>query len=149
MVTCPCSWYQFLCDSRGRSRHGRVRNRLVAHVVRKARGKGRRVTPHTLRRTLASLHLVRGTNLKWVQEQGGWASAKMLLDVYGHFMPSESAGYADALTTANGPYTAPSVLRDRNGRTIPPRVARASTRFGEGNKTKDLEPTSGLEPLTC
>jgi hypothetical protein len=26
----------------------------------------------------------------------------MLLDVYGHFMPTESAGYADAITTPNG-----------------------------------------------
>ena len=32
----------------------------------------------------------------------GWASAKMLLDVYGHFMPTESAGFADAITAPNG-----------------------------------------------
>ena len=31
-------------------------------------GPGRRVTPHMLRHTFASLHLARGTNLKWVQE---------------------------------------------------------------------------------
>ena len=30
----------------------------------------------------------------------------MLLDVYGHFMPTETHGYADALTHPNGPYTA-------------------------------------------
>ena len=59
---------------------------------------GRRVTPHCLRHTFASLHIARGTNLLWIQEAGGWASAKMLLDVYGHFMPTESAGFADAIT---------------------------------------------------
>ena len=28
---------------------------------------------------------------------GGWASAKLLLDLYGHFLPTESTGFADAL----------------------------------------------------
>ena len=44
--------------------------------------------------------MARGTNLKWLQAQGGWASAKMLLDVYGHFLPTESRGFADALATS-------------------------------------------------
>jgi hypothetical protein len=83
------------------------RARIFNPIVRKAFGRHRRVTPHMLRHTFASLHLARGTNLKWLQEIGGWSSAKMLLDVYGHFMPSESAGFADALTTANGPTPAP------------------------------------------
>ena len=29
------------------------------------------------------------------REAGGWASAKMLLDVCGHFLPTESTGFAD------------------------------------------------------
>jgi hypothetical protein len=33
---------------------------------------------------------------------GGWASAKLLLDLYGHFLPTESTGFADAITAANG-----------------------------------------------
>ena len=37
---------------------------------------------------------------------GGWSSAKMLLDVYGHYMPNETHGYADARASGNGPYTA-------------------------------------------
>lgn len=78
------------------------RSRVFDRIVRRAFGAGRRVTPHMLRHTFASLHLARGTNLKWVQETGGWTSAKMLLDVYGHYMPTESAGYADAITTSNG-----------------------------------------------
>ena len=38
--------------------------------------------------------MARGTPLKWIQQQGGWSSARMLLDTYGHFMPSEQSGYA-------------------------------------------------------
>ena len=28
---------------------------------------------------------------------GGWSSAKMLLDVYGHYMPREMRGFSDSL----------------------------------------------------
>jgi len=56
-----------------------------------------------LRQTWASPHLARGTNLMWVQHAGGWTSAKMLLDAYGTFMPTETRGFADALK----PQTAP------------------------------------------
>ena len=52
--------------------------------------------------------MARGTPLKWIQDQGGWASAKVLLDTYGHFMPSESHGYADAIMGSNGFGTAPT-----------------------------------------
>jgi hypothetical protein len=45
----------------------------------------------------------RVANLLWVQRQGGWASPKMLPDVYGHFMPTESSGYADNLATPDAP----------------------------------------------
>ncbi len=52
--------------------------------------------------------MARGTPLKWVQEQGGWTTAKLLLDTYGHYMPSESRGFADVLSAApDGPQTAP------------------------------------------
>ncbi len=45
-----------------------------------------------------------GSNLKWIQNMGGWASAKVLLDTYGHFLPTETDGYADVLTrTPDGP----------------------------------------------
>ncbi len=65
-------------------------------MVREAFG-DRPLTPHSLRHTWATLHMARGTPLKWIQEQGGWASAKMLLDVYGHFVPREMRGFANAL----------------------------------------------------
>jgi integrase len=82
-----------------------VRNRIFGKIVTKALGTGRRVTPHCLRHTWASLHMARGTPLKWIQEQGGWTTAKLLLDTYGHYMPTESAGFSDALTASDGPNT--------------------------------------------
>ncbi len=81
---------------------GNFRSRVFDRVVREALGRRRHFTPHGLRHTFASLHLAHGTNLKWLQAQGGWASAKILLDTYGHFMPTETFGYADALTAPDG-----------------------------------------------
>jgi hypothetical protein len=46
--------------------------------------------------------LARSTNIKWIQAQGGWASAKGLLDTYGHYLPTETTGYADALSNDTG-----------------------------------------------
>ncbi len=48
---------------------------------------------------------------------GGWSSAKLLLDLYGHYLPRESTGYADAVSDRSKPidaapkrpYTAPAV----------------------------------------
>ena len=70
-------------------------------------GVGRHLTPHSLRHTWASLHMARCTPIKWIQQQGGWTTAKVLLDTYGHFMPSESRGYADVIGYADGSQTAP------------------------------------------
>lgn len=74
--------------------------------------------------------MARGTPLKWIQDQGGWSSAKVLLDTYGHFMPSESHGYADAIMGSNGSGTAPTLnvanhLGDEPPQ--PPRTAEALT----------------------
>jgi hypothetical protein len=106
--------------------------------VRKAFGPGRHVSPHTLRHTWASLHLARGSNLKWVQEAGGWASAKVVLDVYGHFMPAETRGFADRIAAPDGPSHA--------------RVARDEGAAGPEDRDSAREtgePTGGLEPPTC
>ena len=124
------------------------RRRTFRRVVRHALGRDRRFTPHGLRHTFASLHMARGTPLKWIQAQGGWASAKMLLDTYGHHLPTESLGHADALSTApRRPYAAPrtEVVRteratpatpNRNKRAIPrtspaPGGGRAPIRTGD------------------
>jgi integrase len=61
------------------------------------------VTPHTLRRTYASIHLSRGTSLLWVQQQGGWQSPTVLLSTYAHFLRSELTGFADVMTAQDGP----------------------------------------------
>jgi hypothetical protein len=58
------------------------RRRVFANIARKVVGKGRTVTPHTLRHTYASIHLSRGTDLLWVQRQGGWQSPTVLLSTY-------------------------------------------------------------------
>ena len=57
------------------------------------------MTPHDLRHTWGSRHLAAGTPIKWIQERGGWTTAKVLLDVYGHFMPTDVRGFADAIAT--------------------------------------------------
>ena len=44
-----------------------------------------------------------GTPLKWIQEQGGWASSQMLHDVYGHFVPRDMGGYARELVLLADP----------------------------------------------
>jgi len=117
------------------------RDRVFRPAALKALGKGRRFTPHGLRHTFASLHLARGTNIKWIQAQGGWASAKVLLDTYGHFLPTETTGYADALSGAPGrPYTAPRVAVQRTRGRAPTRTPAPTGR--------SLAPRGGLEPPT-
>ena len=80
------------------------RRRVFDKVVKRALGEtSKRITPHSLRHSFASLHLSRGTNLLWVQRQGGWKSPQVLLETYTHFLPSELHGFADALTDSDGP----------------------------------------------
>jgi len=89
-------------------RGARCRLRVFRKVVAEALGPHRHLSPHCLRHTWASLHMARGTPLKWIQDQGGWSTAKVLLDTYGHFMPSESRGFADVIAAENGSGTAPT-----------------------------------------
>jgi hypothetical protein len=89
--------------------------------------------------------MARGTNIKWIQTAGGWTSAKMLLDVYGHYLSTESAGFADALTgpprSADGTHTAPG--RSRAAAIKSPRIARA------WSSSERMEPTIRVERTTC
>ena len=79
-------------------RYENFRRRIWDPIVEKTEFKSdRNVTPHSLRHTWATLHMARGTPIEWVRKMGGWSSAKMLLDVYGHFLPSEMRGFSDAL----------------------------------------------------
>ena len=54
----------------------------------------------------ASVHLAFGTNINWLQNMGGWASAKLLLNLYGHFLPTESTGFGDVIGGSKRQYTA-------------------------------------------
>ena len=100
------------------------RDRVFRPLVRRTLGRERRFTPHGLRHTFASLHMARGTPLKWIQAQGGWSSARVLLDTYGHHLPSESTGFADALTAPGRPYTAPVPIAARSREPTAPTPAR-------------------------
>ncbi len=59
-----------------------------------------------------------GTNLKWVQNMGGGSSAKLRINLYGHFLPTESMGFADAIDGDKRHDTAPT-RRDAVGRGVP------------------------------
>jgi integrase len=72
-----------------------VRNRLLAPCVRRANEKraaegkmllSDKVTPHTLRRTFASLALAAGRDPRWVMAQLGHADARLTLNVYAQVM---------------------------------------------------------------
>jgi integrase len=67
-------------------------------VVRRRSGGTAGSTPHILRRTFASLHLSRGTNLLCVQRQDGWESAQVMLSTYSHLVSSELSRFADAIS---------------------------------------------------
>jgi integrase len=105
----PASTALVFPNSRGGYIHASpFRTRIWKPLVAEALGPDRKFTPHGLRHTWASLHMARGTPLKWIQVQGGWTTAKLLLDVYGHFLPTEYTGYADALSRpAGAPYAHP------------------------------------------
>ncbi len=94
----PAGTYCFPNRGENAQQRSEFRYQVWDPIIRAALGRTRRVTPHMLRHTWASLHMARQTPLKWIQQHGGWASAKMLLDTYGHFMPSEQSGYAANLT---------------------------------------------------
>ena len=96
---------------------------------------------------------------------GGWASAKLLSDLYCHYLATESSGHADALSIGSQPVeyaperpqTAP-----HNPATVPGTRTRrkraARTRGREGlrlrlghislNAIAEMAPREGLEPPT-
>jgi integrase len=122
------------------------RNKVFRKIVGKALGEGRRFTPHGLRHTWASLHMARGTPLKWIQEQGGWTTAKVLLDTYGHFMPTESRGFADALASSDGPPAAPG--RDAVAQAAPGYAETADTSEASIKPQPPTGPRSPIMHLT-
>ena len=81
----PAGTYCFPNRGETPQKRSEFRYKVWDLIILSAFGRGRRVRPHQLRHTWASLHMARGTPLKWIQQQGGWSSARMLLDTYGHF----------------------------------------------------------------
>ena len=71
---------------------------------------------------------------------GGWASAKLLLDLYGHFLPTETTGFADALDGTKRQYAAPN----RDDLTDPSRRAPKRRALPRSS----VAPRAGLEPAT-
>ncbi len=98
---------EFPSSAGGPLEYQNFRSRVFRKLVRKAFGTSRQVALHTIRHTWTSLHTARGTPLKWTQAQGGWRRSQMLDDVYGHFMPTETSGFANVLSIPNGPQAAP------------------------------------------
>ncbi len=117
------------------------RDRVFRPLVRRVVGVRKKLTVHSLRHTFASLHIARGTPIKWIQAQGGWASAKMLLDVYGHFMPEESGGYANALSASPDGTRRHQVVAANRGRPHSRVESRAPSRAS-------LVAQGGIEPPT-
>lgn len=73
------------------------------HAVRGFRAACQRVgltdvTPHTTRHTFATRLIERGTDLRTVQELGGWNTLE-LLQRYGHVSPSRKADVVEALAS--------------------------------------------------
>ena len=56
----------------------------------------RRITPHTLRHTYASLALQRGVPLLLVSRKLGYGSIKVTVDTYGHLAPNATREAAEA-----------------------------------------------------
>ncbi len=103
---CPLGLRVFRTPGGAPVRYENFLHRVWDPFVLKAFGPDRRVTPKSLRHTWATLHLSRGTPIEWVRKMGGWSSAKMLLDVYGHYIPREMRGFSNSL--APGDRTRPN-----------------------------------------
>jgi hypothetical protein len=91
------------------------RARVFCKVTTKALRRGREFSRDGLRHTFACLYMAHGSPLEWIQAQGGWASATMLVDVSGHFMAAQTHGFVDVLTALHGPYAAERVGPARRG----------------------------------
>ena len=87
------------------------RRRVFDKAVEKAEIK--RITPHQLRHTYATLRIAKGDNIADVSKQLGHHSVKLTLDVYYHWIPGGKKAEVDALddpklTIQNAPYPHPN-----------------------------------------
>jgi integrase len=59
-------------------------------------------TPHSLRHTFATLHLISGESIYYVQRQLGHASISMTVDTYGSWLPAGDPAAADRFAARLG-----------------------------------------------
>jgi len=71
------------------------RRRVFEKVLEKA--KLRRITPHDMRHTFASLLLQQGESPQYVKEQMGHHSIQVTVDIYGHLIPGSNKQAVDRL----------------------------------------------------
>jgi integrase len=64
----------------------------------KRAGIKKRVSPHTMRHTYASLMLQNGESVTYVKEQMGHHSIQITVDTYGHLIPGANRAAADRLS---------------------------------------------------
>ena len=86
--------------------------------------------------------MAENTPLKWIQEQGGWSSAKVLLDTYGHIMPTESRGFADRLAAVDGTNAAQPESREESDG--PGGCQDVAESMGYGDTEIDVTPRSPI-----
>ena len=131
----------FSTSTGGRQNPSNVRNRLLAGTVERtnaARAEDAmtlpNVTPHSLRRTFASLALAAGRDPRWVMAQIGHTDARFTLSVYGQIMQRQREDRAliwELMRFADEPEQAPG------SRSIDPRNDPMG-RIGEADGTREL-----------
>ena len=130
------------CSEKGGALDERNINRSWARVRRKAQKKGvRPLRLHDLRHTFASIALASGKSVVWVKAQLGHHSAKLTLETYSHFMPSEETdlSFLD-FAASNGTPAAPAL----EGGSANRKPHRVTPRRG----SKRMVELGGIEPPT-
>lgn len=103
------------------------RNRVFRPLVALVAGRARRFTPHGLRHTFASPHMARGTPLLWIQQQGGWASARCCSIPTATSSPQIRAGIRTRFHPAPDGRMRPSAPKARPDRIVIARSASGKT----------------------
>ena len=152
----------------GRLNASNVRRRLLAEFVRRANERReaagemllpQRVTPHTLRRTFASLALAAGRDPRWVMGQLGHTDARLTLSVYAQVMQRKRVDreliwrlmrFADEPETVASTAGFGPTMAQRRARGRPPRTSaiRTSERIAGVHAVNGAMGAPGFEPGT-
>lgn len=90
----------FISETGGKLDSGNWRKRVFNRALEKA--KLRKIHPHVLRHTYASLLMQAGVSLAYIRDQLGHHSIKVTVDIYGHLAPGGNKGAVDGLDDATG-----------------------------------------------